>query len=465
MDDQSKMKFLFSILNVFVLVTGASTLTCYTCLNPTGNCTRQITCRPGLQCTTFLDTVRIGSTTSSYIAKGCGFCNDAFSFNFGSIALFQGSRCCNSDLCNNVNYQVQQNTSVNGLECYGCYSNSVSECVNSLTIVKCTGIENRCGYTDIQLPIVGGHSSVIVKGCVSESARQLVKSSSVFGVQTVSDIQFCEGNLCNNERTLPGRKCQSCDSASGSCEPTPIQCISSDCKAILIKEDTSGTIRQFGVRGCGNCTGNLSFNAGTFSVETSESCCQSELCNDTVITGKINTTYNGLECYGCMPFRNTSCVDRRNLVKCVGHQTRCLHYSATDFPEHNVIVKGCASESFCRNSDVMKFYNLQPKQDFYCCQDNGCNLRNSGGSTVQTAMPTDSGGSTVQTAMPTDSGGSTVQTAMPTDSGGSTVQTAMPADSGGSTVQTAMPADSGGSTVQTVTFLLLPLVVLVQDLF
>ncbi|XP_043541437.1 urokinase plasminogen activator surface receptor-like isoform X2 [Chiloscyllium plagiosum] len=106
--------------------------------------------------------------------------------------------------------------------------------------------------------------------------------------------------------------------------------------------------------------------------------------------GETNTTLSGLQCYGCVPYcgidpTNMNCTDPSNLVKYVGQQTHCLHSSATDPQQQNVIVKGCASESICRNPDVLMFYDLQPKEDFYCCQDRGCNRWDSGVSSVQTA--------------------------------------------------------------------------------
>ncbi|XP_072326198.1 urokinase plasminogen activator surface receptor-like [Scyliorhinus torazame] len=289
----------------------------------------------------------------------------------GVFTYFQGSKCCTSDLCNDVSHQVEENTALNGVECYACHNGSVATCTSSTSIVKCVGIQNRCAYTYIQLPVSGQHA--VVKGCVSESICKSLRSP-FFGVQTNSEIQCCHGNLCNKETILPGRRCYSCIGVSGVCSSKPIQCISSSCTVAAIKQVISGTSQEFVVKGCGNCFGSLSFNAGPFSVERADRCCQSENCNNQTVTVEANTNLNGLVCYGCTPFSNQNCSDAKIMVNCIGKQTRCLHSSTTGKFQQIGTIKGCASESICNNPDVLKFYGLQPKKDFYCCNESGCNL-------------------------------------------------------------------------------------------
>ncbi|XP_038668811.1 urokinase plasminogen activator surface receptor-like isoform X2 [Scyliorhinus canicula] len=249
----------------------------------------------------------------------------------------------------------------------------------------CKPAENLiCITIEITTGDAGQHA--FVKGCLSESTCQSPKTS-FFGVQNSSDIQCCQGNLCNKETTLPGQQCHSCFGESGVCSSKPIQCISSSCTTASIKEVINGTSQEYLLKGCGNCFGSLSFNAGPFSVERADRCCQSDNCNNQTVAVEVNTTLNGLMCYGCTPYSNQKCSDAKTMVNCVGKQTRCLHSSTTGHSNQNVIIKGCASESICNNPDVLKFYELQPKQDFYCCKGSGCNLEN-WSSRVSTEKPT-----------------------------------------------------------------------------
>ncbi|XP_078061697.1 urokinase plasminogen activator surface receptor-like isoform X2 [Mustelus asterias] len=263
---------------------------------------------------------------------------------------------------------VEESTIPNGLECYACQSDSVAACANSMSIVKCVGNQNRCSYPYTQLPTIGVRA--VIKGCLSESTCQLPKLS-IFGVQHASDIHCCQGNRCNKGTTLPGRQCHTCIGPPGNCSSFPIQCISSSCITAYFKQVISGTSQELLIKGCGNCFGTLSFNAGEFSVERVDNCCTSDNCNTGTITGQPNA-FNGLQCYGCTRYSTGNCFDPNTLVKCVGKQTRCLH-SSTIENSRDGFIKGCASESICNNPSVLSFYNIQSKQDFYCCTGNGCN--------------------------------------------------------------------------------------------
>ncbi|XP_043541628.1 urokinase plasminogen activator surface receptor-like [Chiloscyllium plagiosum] len=60
-------------------------------------------------------------------------------------------------------------------------------------------------------------------------------------------------------------------------------------------------------------------------------------------------------------------------VKCVGTQTRCLHSSVTYRGQYNVTIKGCASESMCAASDLLRDYGVVMGPDLSCCTESGCN--------------------------------------------------------------------------------------------
>ncbi|GCB76219.1 hypothetical protein scyTo_0019109, partial [Scyliorhinus torazame] len=141
------------------------TLKCYQCASPLGNCSQQVVCNPAgnYKCTTTAITVTNANQGARQIIKSCGICTEPVSFNTGVFTYFQGSKCCTSDLCNDVSHQVEENTALNGVECYACHNGSVATCTSSTSIVKCVGIQNRCAYTYIQLPVSGQHA--VVKGC------------------------------------------------------------------------------------------------------------------------------------------------------------------------------------------------------------------------------------------------------------------------------------------------------------
>ncbi|XP_067874889.1 urokinase plasminogen activator surface receptor-like isoform X2 [Heterodontus francisci] len=384
------MKVLLGAVLLIALVTEASALKCFSCVSPTGNCTQQeVVCNPALNlnCRTVFITQTNGARNSSLFVKDCGNCSEPSSFNVGSFAQFLGFNCCRSDLCNDLRHQVNEDTTLNGLECFGCNNDSAATCSSSTSVLKCVGIQNRCIH--VSVPQFDTGKYIVRKGCASESNCRSPQVNN-FGVQTSSDFHCCKESLCNNETTLPGLQCHSCSGTPGSCQPLTIQCTSSSCKSFYLKEVNAGHSNELVIRGCGNCTGRLSFRSGTFSVNLADSCCQSDLCNNQTIA-EANTTFSGLECYGCVAVQNNACENPKDTVKCVGEQTWCLHSSTTNNLKQNGTIKGCASKSFCQNPDILNLYGLQPKQDFYCCKGNGCNLRNRSSevSTAQTTTSTD----------------------------------------------------------------------------
>ncbi|XP_078394266.1 uncharacterized protein LOC144678316 isoform X3 [Cetorhinus maximus] len=160
----------------------------------------------------------------------------------------------------------------------------------------------------------------------------------------------------------------SCKTPTGNCTQQeacdPAQNL--NCRTTLATWSLSSDVLV--MNGCGNCTGNVSFNGGTLSAATTERCCQSDLCNNQTITEETNTTLNGLECYTCPALLSNTCENPNEMVKCVGVQTRCLHFSVM-YQAQDIVINGCASESTCKNSGMLKLYGVQPKQDPYCCKE------------------------------------------------------------------------------------------------
>ncbi|GCB79696.1 hypothetical protein scyTo_0019591, partial [Scyliorhinus torazame] len=90
------------------------------------------------------------------------------------------------------------NTTVNGLQCFGCYNSSSESCINSLRKVNCVGAENRCfNGTGIQEALVKVGVPFTTRGCVSENMCQpirLVEFSII-----LNEVMCCEGDLCNGD--------------------------------------------------------------------------------------------------------------------------------------------------------------------------------------------------------------------------------------------------------------------------
>ncbi|XP_067831539.1 uncharacterized protein [Heptranchias perlo] len=449
------MNLFSGIFIICALVTTVSALKCFSCTDPIGNCTqKEAVCNSAANhtCTALSVILRVGGINSSMVSKGCGICPEPISINTGFFALSRRSSCCSSDLCNGQYRAVEQNTTLNGLECFGCLNVSFDTCVSSTSIVKCVGIQDRCLH-DASTQLSPGNL-FILKGCVSENLCRFPKSSA-FGVQTTSDSSCCQGNLCNNATTLPGLKCHTCVGVPGNCRTQTIHCTSSNCRTLNYKQVNGGKTQELLINGCGNCTGILSFSSGEFSTRTADRCCQTDLCNNETIAEEANTTLNGLECYGCSPISNKTCEDPMERVKCVGEQKWCVHTSATrNFTQ--IIIKGCASESICKNPDVVKPFGIVPKQDFYCCKESWCN-RGSVRSEVST-VPTNTVGAT--------SNSPTVQQTVGATSNSPTVQQTVGATSNSPTVQQTVAATNYSPAVhQSLSLLTLPLITLILCLF
>ncbi|XP_067831543.1 urokinase plasminogen activator surface receptor-like [Heptranchias perlo] len=364
------MNLLSGIFIICALPSTARALQCFRCSDQTGTCSAdRDTCSSAQNhtCKTTLTFSNASGSTITLFTKSCGICFGLTSFQSDIGTVTTESNCCSFDLCNNTHLPAELNTTLNGLECFGCKNTSFDTCVSSQSIVKCVGIQDHCLH-DVSALFLSEQTAVN-KGCASETLCRFPKSSA-FGIQTTSDSNCCQGNLCNN---ATGLKCHSCVGVPGNCRTQTIHCTSSNCRTLNYKQVNGNSSSDLLVRGCGNCTGTLSFSSGEFSVHVADRCCQSNKCNNQSIAEEANTTLNGLECYGCSPISINTCEDPMERVKCVGEQKWCLHTLATSNSKQNVTIKGCASESICKNPDVVKPFGIVPKQDFYCCKESWCN--------------------------------------------------------------------------------------------
>ncbi|XP_051901462.1 urokinase plasminogen activator surface receptor-like [Pristis pectinata] len=364
------MKSLSGIFLLCALVTEGLGLKCFSCMDSDGDCTRDGTVCDSLadqSCTATLITKTIGEKRARTVIRSCGVCGEATSFNAGSVRRTVTSRCCRSHLCNDRDLHVTEDAEPNGLECFSCFNLSEEACARSTRVLRCLGNERYC-FHDYSTEIRSG-SLVVAKGCASESICRMPKAST-YGVQTTSDPTCCKGRLCNSRSALPGLRCHSRLEHS---EPLVIRCSAHPCKTLHVSMMDDGRSQELDVRGCGTCEEGLSFSSGTFSLQVSESCCATSLCNNRSIAEAANATLNGVECYGCAASGNNSCEGSTGVVRCVGEQLWCLYSSGTMAAGQTLTLRGCASPSACRNPGSLHTFGFTPGPDFRCCRGNRCN--------------------------------------------------------------------------------------------
>ncbi|XP_038670748.1 flocculation protein FLO11-like isoform X2 [Scyliorhinus canicula] len=213
------------------------------------------------------------------------------------------------------------------------------------------------------------------------SSRRTASSKGIMMSSPVTSESSSRRTASSKASTL---KCFSCENVISKCTQQEVcdPALNLNCRTILARWTLDSISQESFIYRCGNCTGNLSFNGGRLSAAVSERCCQSDLCNNQTITEEANATLNGLECNTCATPLVGMCQDAKEMVKCAGKQTRCLH-SSIMYLSRNYTIKGCASESICKNANTITIQNIQLSQEIYCCNRSGCN--GSPGSTAQTA--------------------------------------------------------------------------------
>ncbi|XP_053338074.1 urokinase plasminogen activator surface receptor-like [Clarias gariepinus] len=188
------MKSQVTLLLICMLFSKALSLTCQQCL-PTGTSATcqptQITC-PNQCLTSTITAYSNGVKFTDYI-QTCGtpdLCVSG-SLNMGSVKVTTNSKCCSTDFCNTEKLPELPQQPPNGRMCYTCNNDKCLE------TVSCTGDEDRCISASVQQEGI----SVSVKGCVSASGCAASGSSSTPGIG-VTNLQCCEGNLCNSAESF-----------------------------------------------------------------------------------------------------------------------------------------------------------------------------------------------------------------------------------------------------------------------
>ncbi|XP_078092369.1 urokinase plasminogen activator surface receptor-like isoform X3 [Mustelus asterias] len=178
----------------------ASTLKCFSCDNPTGNCTQQEVCDPAqnLNCRTISATLTLAGTSTKYYIYGCGNCTGNLSFHGGTLAATMADSCCQSDLCNNQTIPDVANTTLNGLECYACASPFASTCEDPKTMVKCVGMQTRCLHASVTYKKV---QNTTIKGCIAENICRDPNIFQVYDIDPNLGFYCCGESGCNRRQT------------------------------------------------------------------------------------------------------------------------------------------------------------------------------------------------------------------------------------------------------------------------
>ncbi|XP_041032751.1 uncharacterized protein YMR317W-like isoform X2 [Carcharodon carcharias] len=193
------MKLFFDIVIVSTCIAVVRALNCLSCSANSGFCSlSESTCKSGTtSCQTISSTSIVEGQTNSRIKQQCRSSLEDFSFNSGVVFISRRSSFCQNDHCNDQIVAEPANTTLNGLECFGCYSNSSESCSsNSQQRVKCMGAESRCmegAGLQLLLPI---GLNFITEGCVSENICRMLNLAE-FSIR-LNTLECCEGNLCNS---------------------------------------------------------------------------------------------------------------------------------------------------------------------------------------------------------------------------------------------------------------------------
>ncbi|XP_043541393.1 urokinase plasminogen activator surface receptor-like isoform X1 [Chiloscyllium plagiosum] len=197
------MKVFFSIVLVCAGITAGRSLQCFTCSASSGSCSlRENTCLSGItNCQTVSSHTIIdsGTKTLRHIEQRCENPSEDVSLSTGRVFISRSSRLCGSDRCNDQTVAEPANTTLNGLQCFGCFSPSMASCLANRQTVKCVGLENRCvNGTGQQRLLSDIGPDVVFKGCASANQCGGRMDLQTLGL-LLSDLSCCEGSLCNGD--------------------------------------------------------------------------------------------------------------------------------------------------------------------------------------------------------------------------------------------------------------------------
>ncbi|XP_051778373.1 prestalk protein-like isoform X2 [Erpetoichthys calabaricus] len=285
-------------------------------------------------------------------------CNILMSVSTGEFSAVSNSVCCSSDLCNNQTIEAVNQTSTNGLQCYGGTNNTQN-------VLLCQGIEDHC-FT------VGVQGLGVVRGCASSSACFNMNTVAAYlGIATTSDASCCQGAFCNSATYNFNLRCYDCQFSTSweSCGTNIKSCssVNATCATILNVYTSDFAIFSVFKRSCetpDRCNISESTNYGRGSNVWTTQCCTTDLCN----AGAVNTSSipNGLTCCAST---DGSC---QTTVACTGIEDHCF----SSVLGTNIYM-GCTSQSICSNpANSLTIQQFTFISGITCCQGNYCNNQN-----------------------------------------------------------------------------------------
>ncbi|XP_038670913.1 urokinase plasminogen activator surface receptor-like [Scyliorhinus canicula] len=196
------MKMLLGAVLLIALVTGGSSLICHKCNSLTGSCALNTTteCRKTSHptCRSISVNEVFGPTSTNFLLSGCGSCFGLATFNSGFYSSYVHTSCCSSNLCNDDVKPEIDNSTLNGLECHGCFTVTEAGCKNLMTTIKCRGQQDRCIHTS-GIRRWKDPSTYVMKGCVSDVMCRNPAYLGLFGLHPNNALYCCKDNMCNLE--------------------------------------------------------------------------------------------------------------------------------------------------------------------------------------------------------------------------------------------------------------------------
>lgn len=264
-------------------------------------------------------------------------------------------------------------------------------------VEKCVPGQDLCRTTVLHIFKGGDELEVVERGCAHQEKTNRTMSYRT-GMEVIALMEVvCETPLCNQWQPATGRKaifpymqyleCASCASSDLSCERGRTQSLQcrrpgEQCLEIVTHRDPDrepleeSAVDDRHILGCGyipGCSGPSGFhNNHSFHFLR---CCNTTNCNGGPVTELHKLPLNDLQCYSCEGNSTHGCSkEETSLVSCRGPMTRCLEAtgSAEGLENQNIMVRGCATPSWCQGLHVAEVFSLF-NVSVSCCTGDGCN--------------------------------------------------------------------------------------------
>ncbi|XP_072917922.1 urokinase plasminogen activator surface receptor-like [Hemitrygon akajei] len=146
-------------------------------------------------CKTLQVSISDGGRSQKLEIRGCGSCKEGLSFSTGTFSLYISETCCQTKLCNNQSIPEAANTTLNGLECYGCAESGNNSCEAAMAVVQCVGEQQVCLYAS---GTTATGQPLTLRGCATPNACRSPERLRTFAFNPGRHLHCCQGNRCNS---------------------------------------------------------------------------------------------------------------------------------------------------------------------------------------------------------------------------------------------------------------------------